>query len=58
VKIPLKDFQATSFGRPIEDAAPVDPAKVQAIGFLLADKKAGSFKLEVEWIKVRSMPAE
>ena len=51
VKIPLKEFQATSFGRPIRDAAPVDPGEVHSIGFLLADKKAGPFKLEVEWIK-------
>jgi hypothetical protein len=30
----------------------VDAGKVNSIGFLLADKKAGPFKLEVEWIKV------
>jgi NADH dehydrogenase [ubiquinone] 1 alpha subcomplex assembly factor 1 len=51
VKVPLKKFQATSFGRPIKDAAPVDPREVNSIGFLLADKKPGPFKLEVEWIK-------
>lgn len=51
VKVPLKQFQATAFGRPIKDAAPVDPGEVNSVGFLLADKKAGPFKLEVEWIK-------
>ena len=50
-RVPLSKFQATSFGRPIRDAAPVDPREVTSIGFLLADKKAGPFKLEVEWIK-------
>jgi NADH dehydrogenase [ubiquinone] 1 alpha subcomplex assembly factor 1 len=52
VKLPLDKFEATSFGRPVRDAGPVDPAEVNALGFLLGDKKAGPFKLEVEWIKV------
>ena len=50
--MPLKELQATSFGRPVKDAGPVEASKVNSIGFLLADKKAGPFKLEVEWIKV------
>jgi monofunctional biosynthetic peptidoglycan transglycosylase len=52
VKVPLKDFQATSFGRPVRNAGPVEAGKVNSIGFLLADKKAGPFKLEIERIKV------
>ncbi len=52
VKVPLKELQATSFGRPVKNADPVEAGKVNSIGFLLADKKAGPFKLEVEWIKV------
>ena len=58
VKVPLKDFQATSFGRPVKNAGPVNAGKVNAIGFLLADKKAGPFKLEVECIKVLRAPAD
>jgi monofunctional biosynthetic peptidoglycan transglycosylase len=52
VKLPLEKFQATSFGRPVKDAGPVDLQEVTGLGFLLGDKKAGPFKLEVEWIKV------
>lgn len=52
VKLPLEKFQATSFGRPVKDAGPVDLQEVNSLGFLLGDKKAGPFKLEVEWIKV------
>jgi len=52
VQVPLKELQATSFGRPVKNAGPVEASKVNSIGFLLADKKAGPFKLEVEWIKV------
>ena len=51
VRVPVKDFYATSFGRRVPNA-PLEPDKVNSLGFLLADKKAGPFKLEVEWIKV------
>lgn len=52
VKLPLDKFVATSFGKPVKDAGPVDPQEVNGLGFLLGDKKAGPFNLEVEWIKV------
>lgn len=52
VKLPLDKFVATSFGRPVKDAGPVAPQEINGLGFLLGDKKAGPFKMEVEWIKV------
>jgi NADH dehydrogenase [ubiquinone] 1 alpha subcomplex assembly factor 1 len=52
VKLPLNEFVATSFGKVVKDAGAVKPDEVTALGFLLGDKKAGAFKLEVEWIKV------
>jgi hypothetical protein len=59
VKVPLDKFEATSFGSPVRDAGPVNSTEVNALGFLLGDKKAGPFKLEVEWIKVvRAAPAK
>ena len=30
----------------------MDPKEVNALGFLLGDKKAGPFKMEIEWIKI------
>jgi NADH dehydrogenase [ubiquinone] 1 alpha subcomplex assembly factor 1 len=51
VSLPLRDFYATSFGNKVPDAGPVDAGKVNSVGFLLSDKRAGPFKLEVEWIK-------
>ncbi len=51
VRIPLKEFKATSFGAEVPNALPLDPKNIEGIGFLLSDKKAGPFKLEVEWIK-------
>ena len=52
VKVPLDEFEATSFGRIVRDAGAVKPEEVNALGILIGDKKAGPFKLEVEWIKV------
>ena len=52
IEVPLDKFEATSFGRPVEDAGPVDPNEVNALGFMVSDKKAGPFKLEIESIKV------
>ncbi|MHB8864101.1 MAG: CIA30 family protein [Pirellulaceae bacterium] len=52
VTVPLDKFEATSFGRLVRDAGPVDPKEVNALGFLLSDKTAGRFQLEVEWIKL------
>jgi NADH dehydrogenase [ubiquinone] 1 alpha subcomplex assembly factor 1 len=52
VTLPLGKFIATSFGQVVQGAAPVDPNEVNAIGFMLADKKPGAFKLEVDSIKI------
>jgi len=52
VKVPLDTFEATSFGRVVKDAGAVKPDEVAAVGFLLGDKKAGPFRLEVEWVTV------
>ncbi|MFO1021839.1 MAG: CIA30 family protein [Planctomycetales bacterium] len=54
VKLPLTKFEATSFGQVVKNAGQVDPASVNGIGFLINDKQAGPFKLEVEGIKVTS----
>ena len=52
VKVPLDKFEATSFGRPVKDAGAVKPEEINALGFMLGDKKAGPFKMGIEWIKV------
>ena len=52
VKVPLDEFEATSFGRVVREAGLVKPEEISSVGFLLGDKKAGPFKLEVESIKV------
>jgi uncharacterized surface protein with fasciclin (FAS1) repeats len=51
IRAPFADFRATSFGRQLDDFPPVDPSKVESLGFLIADKQPGPFSLQVAWIK-------
>ena len=51
VRAPFSKFRAASFGRVLPAFLPLDRSKVESIGFLLADKKAGPFRLEVDSIK-------
>ncbi|WP_197440971.1 CIA30 family protein [Thalassoglobus neptunius] len=51
IRLPLDDFVATSFGRVVKNQK-LDPTEVNGLGILLGDKKAGPFKLGVEWVKV------
>ena len=57
VRIPLDKFVATSFGRVISNAAPMNPGEITSVGFLLSDKKVGPFKLDVDWIKASKAQA-
>lgn len=50
ITAPFDEFYYTSFGRRV-DRAPIQPADIRSVGFTLADKKAGKFKLEIESIE-------
>jgi monofunctional biosynthetic peptidoglycan transglycosylase len=54
--LPLKEFRATSFGSPVRNAGPVNPASVDGIGFMISDKKSGRFQLEIESIEIVRNP--
>jgi monofunctional biosynthetic peptidoglycan transglycosylase len=56
LRVPLDRFEATSFGRVVRGAGPVDPDGVTSVGFLLGEKVPGPFVLEVAWIKVLRGP--
>ena len=49
--VPLKMFQATSFGRPVRGASSANPSQIDSVGFTIADKREGAFQLNVDWIK-------
>jgi len=52
VAVPLEDFIPTSFGSRVQGMGPVEPNEITSIGFMLSDKKAGPFKMEVAWVKI------
>ena len=54
IRAPFAGFRATSFGRELPAFVKLNSAKVQSIGLLIADKKSGPFRLEVDWIKAET----
>ena len=53
VAIPLADFIPTAFGRQVQGMGPVEPSQINGLGFMLSDKKPGTFRMQVEWVKVK-----
>ena len=51
IKVPFSDFVPVFRGRVLEGVPPVKPERINQIGFLISDKQAGPFKLEIEWIQ-------
>jgi hypothetical protein len=52
VRLPFASFEPTFRGRILRDAPPLAPGRVRQIAFMLADKQAGPFDLEIAWIAV------
>jgi transforming growth factor-beta-induced protein len=50
VSVPFSELAGTFRGRSLKNEV-FNPAKVRRLGLLLADKKAGPFSLEVDWIR-------
>jgi len=50
-RLAFSDFVPTFRGRVLTDVPPLKPASVNSVGFLIADKQAGLFRLEIGWIK-------
>jgi hypothetical protein len=53
-RLPMKDFVPSFRGRVLSGEPPLDPAKIASVGFLISDKQAGPFQLEIAWIKAVS----
>lgn len=50
VKFPVASFGACFRGRPVMEAAALDPAHVRQLGLMVSDQQAGPFELLLEWI--------
>lgn len=51
VTLPLAGFEPTFRGYRPRNAAPLDLQDVRQLGLMIADKQAGPFQLDVEWIQ-------
>lgn len=47
IRAPFAEFRAVRRGRPVPEASPLDPAAIRQIGFLIADRREGAFRLEI-----------
>ena len=51
LEAPYREFVPTFRGRILRDVPPIDPEKIRQLGLMIADKKEGPFRLEVDWIR-------
>lgn len=51
IEIPFHECVPVFRGRILKDVKPVVPKEIQQIGFLISNKKAEKFQLEIDWIK-------
>ena len=48
VEVPIAALRAKAFGRPVPLVGPPDPARVNQLGFMISDRQAGMFRLEID----------
>ncbi len=58
LRLPFEQFRLYSFGRLVPNAPKLTPARVESIGVTLADKEAGAFQLDVDFIRATSPEAQ
>jgi monofunctional biosynthetic peptidoglycan transglycosylase len=51
VVIPFESFVPTFRGRTLRDRPPLDPTAIRQLSFMIADKTAGPFHLEIDWVR-------
>jgi monofunctional biosynthetic peptidoglycan transglycosylase len=51
VQLPFDGFVPTFRGRALNDVPPVDPREIKSIGFMIADRQEGPFKLDIRAIE-------
>ena len=50
-RLSFEAFTPVFRGMVVNDAPPLDITAIRRIGFMIADKQAGPFRLEIEWVK-------
>ena len=54
-RLPQKEFVPTFRGRVLSGEPPFSSAEVRSVGFLISDRQAGPFRLEIAWIKATTI---
>jgi NADH dehydrogenase [ubiquinone] 1 alpha subcomplex assembly factor 1 len=52
LRLAVADFVPSWRGRSVDNASPLDPARLQQLGLLIADRQEGVFRLEVRAIEL------
>jgi monofunctional biosynthetic peptidoglycan transglycosylase len=50
IDLPFASFTPTFRGRTVTGAEPLNTSDVRQLGFMIADKTPGPFRLEIEWV--------
>jgi monofunctional biosynthetic peptidoglycan transglycosylase len=58
VDVPFGALTPYRRGTEVPDAPPFDPSQVRTLGFLIADKQDGPFRMEVAWIRAADPTAQ
>lgn len=56
VPIAFDAFRPVFRGRLVPDHPALDPASIKSFGLIIADKQAGPFRLEIDWIRAHAGP--
>jgi len=51
VRLPFESFEPTYRGQAVPDAPPLDVTHIGSFGWLIADRQAGQFRLEIDWVR-------
>jgi len=51
IRVPFERFRPTFRGRAVPDAPPLDVSSIRSFGWMIADKQAGAFRLEIDWVR-------
>lgn len=51
LRLPFSEFRPVFRGREVAGSPILDPAEIKTFGLLIAERQAGAFRLELEWIR-------
>jgi hypothetical protein len=54
--LPMSEFVPTFRGRVLSDQPPLNPKQIASVGFLISERQAGAFRLEIASIKAGCLP--